>query len=155
MIALRYQFSPGSRDLKRLIGITRSPMYSHMTSSIHGLKVIRSYHAELICGEQFFRYLEDNTRVAFLINTLNRWAAMRFDWLSILFITLVTGFAIIARITQQKFSAADIALTLTLSVNLMGLLVGRNNVERKNVERKNVEREMSKEKDRIYNLLNK
>jgi len=121
MIALRYQFSPGSRDLKRLIGITRSPMYSHMTSSIHGLKVIRSYHAELICGEQFFRYLEDNTRVAFLINTLNRWAAMRFDWLSILFITLVTGFAIIARITQQKFSAADIALTLTLSVNLMGL----------------------------------
>jgi len=122
MLILRYQFAPGSRDLKRLAGTTRSPVYSHLTSSIHGLKVIRSYHAEQMCCDEFFRYLEDNTRVTFLINILTRWAAMRFDWISIIFITLVTLLAIVARITHRQFSPADIALTLSLSVNMMGLL---------------------------------
>jgi ABC-type multidrug transport system fused ATPase/permease subunit len=75
-----------------------------------------------MCCDQFFRYLEDNTRVTFLINILNRWAALRFDWISIVFITLVTILAIVARIAQRHISAADIALTLTLSGNLMGLL---------------------------------
>ena len=122
MLLLRYQFAPGSRDLSRLAGTTRSPVYSYMTSTVHGLKVIRSYHAEQLCCDQFFRYLEDNTRVTFLITVLARWAALRFDWVSITFVALVTALAIVARMTQQQFSAADIALTLTLSLNLLGLL---------------------------------
>ncbi len=122
MLLLRYQYAPGSRDLKRLAGTTQSPIYSHVTSTIHGLKVIRSYHAERLCCDQFFRYLGDNTRVTFLINVLSRWGALRFDWISIIFITLVTILAIVIRTTQRQFSAADIVLTLTFSVNLMGLL---------------------------------
>jgi ATP-binding cassette subfamily C (CFTR/MRP) protein 4 len=122
MVLLRYQFAAGSRDLKRLAGTTRSPVYSHLTSSIHGLKVIRSYHAEQMCCDEFFRHLEDNTRVTFLITILSRWAAQRFDWLSLSFIALITILAVVARITQRQFSAADIALTLSLSVNLMSLL---------------------------------
>ncbi len=122
MVFLRYRFAPCSRDLKRLAGTTRSPVYSHLTSSIHGLKVIRSYHAEQMCCDEFFHYLEDNTRTSYLLNVLNRWAAQRFDWISIVFITLVTILAIVARITQQQLSSADIALTLSFSVSLMGLL---------------------------------
>ncbi len=122
MLLLRYQFAPGSRDLKRLVGTTRSPVYSHLTSSIHGLKVIRSYHAEQMCCNEFFRYLQDNTRVYFLTLILNRWAAYRFDWLSLFFVALVTILAVVLRITQRQFSTADIALTFSLSVNLVGLL---------------------------------
>ncbi len=122
MVFLRYRFAPCSRDLKRLAGTTRSPVYAHLTSSTQGLKVIRSYHAEHMCCDEFFHYLEDNTRVSYLINVLNRWAAQRFDWISIVFITLVTILAIVARITQQQLSSADIALTLSFSVSLMGLL---------------------------------
>jgi ATP-binding cassette subfamily C (CFTR/MRP) protein 4 len=118
----RHQFAPGSRDLKRLLGTTKSPVYSHFTSTIHGLKVIRSYRAERMCCDEFLRHLEDNTRVSFLINILNRWVALRFDWISILFVALVTILAVVARITQQQFSAADIALTLSFSINLVGLL---------------------------------
>ncbi|CAF4607105.1 unnamed protein product, partial [Rotaria sp. Silwood2] len=43
MLFVRYRFAPCSRDLKRLVGTTRSPVYSQLTSTIHGLKVIRSY----------------------------------------------------------------------------------------------------------------
>ncbi len=121
MFFLRYRFAPCSRNLKRLVGITRSPVYSQLTSTIHGLKVIRSYHAENISSKEFFHHLDNNTRVAYLISILNRWSAMRFDWVSLIFIALVIILAIIARITQHQFSTVDIALTLTYSLNLMGL----------------------------------
>lgn len=121
MLFLRFRFASCSRNLKRLAGITRSPVYSQLTSTIHGLKVIRSYHAENVSSKEFFYHLDNNTRVNYLIVILNRWSAMRFDCISLLFIVLVIILAIIARITQHQFSTVDIALTLTYSLNLMGL----------------------------------
>jgi hypothetical protein len=46
---------------------------------------------------------------------------MRFDLLSLIFIGLITALALIARISLFKFTAVDIALTLSYSLNLMGL----------------------------------
>ena len=66
MLFIRYRFARCLRDLKRLEGITRSPIYSYLTSTIHGLKVIRSYHAENMCLSEFFSHLDDNTRVNYL-----------------------------------------------------------------------------------------
>lgn len=122
MLFIRSRFAQCLRDLKRIEGVTRSPVYSQLTSTIHGLKVIRSYHAENICSKEFLRNLDDNTRVNYLLLTTNRWAAIRFDWISLGFIVIVTFLAMIARITHQQFSVVDIALTLSYSLNLMGLL---------------------------------
>ncbi len=122
MVFIRYRFARCLRDLKRIEGLTRSPVYSQLTSTIHGLKVIRSYHAETIASDEFFHNLDDNTRVNYLLLITNRWAAIRFDWAALVFIVLVTVLAMIVRLTQQHFSAADIALTLAYSLNLMGLV---------------------------------
>ncbi|CAF4234850.1 unnamed protein product, partial [Rotaria sp. Silwood2] len=122
MLYIRHCFAQCSRDLKRLEGITRSPFYSYLTSTIHGLKVIRSYHAEKICLKEFFSHLDDNTRTNYLFLTTNRWAAIRFDWITLFFVSIVTLLAIIVRVIGRQFSAADIALTLSYSLNLMGLL---------------------------------
>ena len=121
MFFLRYRFAPCSRDLKRLVGTTRSPVFSQLTSTIHGLKVIRSYHAENICSNEFLHHVDDNTRVNYLVATLNRWSAIRFDLVSLIFIGCTVILATFARITQHQFSAVEIALTLTYSVTLMGL----------------------------------
>ncbi|CAF1530219.1 unnamed protein product, partial [Rotaria sp. Silwood1] len=118
---LRYRFASCSRDLKRLVGTTRSPVYSQLTSTIHGLKVIRSYHAENISSKEFHSHLDNNTRVIYLMAILNRWSAMRFDWISLIFIALVIILAIILRMSQHHFSTAEIALTFTYSISLMGL----------------------------------
>ena len=122
MLLLRSRFARGLRDLKRIEGVTRSPVYSQVTSTIHGLHVIRSYQAEKISYNEFLNNLNDNTRANYLILTTNRWAAIRFDWVALLFIICVTLLAMMARIFQQQFSAADIALTLAYSLNLMGLM---------------------------------
>jgi ABC-type multidrug transport system fused ATPase/permease subunit len=114
MLYIRYHFASCLRDLKRLEGITRSP--------IHGLKVIRSYHAEKICLSEFFSHLDNNTRAHYLFSTTNRWAAVRFDSITVVFVIVVTLLAIIVRIIGRQFSAADIALTLSYSLNLICLL---------------------------------
>ncbi|CAF4354696.1 unnamed protein product [Rotaria socialis] len=121
MFFIRYRFAACARDLKRLQGTTRSPVYSQLTSTIHGLKVIRSYHAENICSKEFDYHLGNNSRVSFLIIILNRWSAMRFDWISLIFITVVIILSIVARLTQHQFSAVEIALTLTYSLSLVGV----------------------------------
>lgn len=122
MIYIRHRYASCLRDLKRIEGITRSPVYSYLTSTIHGLKVIRSYHAEQMCSKEFLSYLNDNSRVNYLLYTVNRWAAIRFDWITVSFIGLVTILAMIARIAQSYLTAADIALILAYSLNLMGTL---------------------------------
>ncbi|CAM4781960.1 unnamed protein product [Rotaria magnacalcarata] len=119
---IRYRFARCSRDLKRLDSTSRSPIYSCLTSTIHGLKVIRSYHAENICLSQFSSLIDDNTRANYLFMTTNRWAAIRFDWITTSFIAIAISMALIVRVTGRQFSAADIALTLSYSLNLIGLL---------------------------------
>ena len=122
MIYIRHRFARCLRDLKRLEGITRSPYYSYLTSTLHRFKVIRSYHAESECSSEFFSHLDDNTRANYLFLTTNRWAAIRFDSITLFFIIAVTVLAILVRIFHQQFSSADIALTLAYSLHLMGLL---------------------------------
>ncbi len=121
MFIIRYRFAHCFRDLKRLEGMTRSPIYSYLLSTIHGLKVIRSYHAEKMCSREFLSYLDENIRTEFLIINTERWAAIRFDWVSFTFLSLVTIFSMLVRIYYQQLSTADIALTLSFSLNLMGL----------------------------------
>ncbi|CAF0893737.1 unnamed protein product [Rotaria sp. Silwood1] len=122
MLIVRYRFARCFRDLKRIEGITRSPIYSCLSSTIHGLKVIRSYYAEKMCSKEFLSYVDDNNRANFLIVTTERWAAIRFEWITLTFLSLVTSFAILVRLYQQDFSTADIALTFFYSLSLLGLL---------------------------------
>lgn len=121
MLFVRQCYTQCFRDLARLEGITRSPVYSHLTATIQGLKVIRSYHAEQMCSAEFLSHVDNSTRVYYLHMIANRWAAIRFDWISIGFLALVTFLSIIASITGQYFSVADIALTLSYTLNLVGL----------------------------------
>lgn len=121
MFIVRYRFARGYRDLKRLEGNARSPIYSYLSSTINGLKVIRSYHAEKMCSQQFLACVDDHIRTYYLIIVAERWAAIRFDWVSYIFLSLVTTSSLFVRIYYQQLTTADIALTLSYSLNLMGL----------------------------------
>ena len=120
MLLLRHRFAGCSRNLKRLEHTSRSPVYSYLTSTLQGLKVIRSYHAEKICLSDFHAYVDDHTRASYLLTILGRWAAIRFEWIACFFIASATVLAVIVRIVGRQLSAADIALTLLYSINLTG-----------------------------------
>ena len=122
LLFIRDRFAPISRSLKRLTSVTRSPIYSQLTSTVQGLQVIRSYRAEKTSCREFFRCVNDSSRVLNVIVAANRWSAMRFDMVALIFVASITILAVMARILQQQFSVVDVTLTLTYSLNLMGLL---------------------------------
>ena len=122
MLYIRSRYAPCSRDLKRLVGISRSPYYTHFTSTIHGLKVIRSYRAEQACREEFCARVDVNSGAEYLLSTTNRWAAIRNDWSTTFFVIAVTFFAVIVRTFGRQISSGDIALTLGYSTSMMGLI---------------------------------
>lgn len=121
MLVIRHEYACCSRDLKRLDNTSRSPIYSHLNSTMNGLNVIRSYHAEDICLEEFFKNIDTNTKAYYLLTTTNRWAAIRFDWIALLFIVIVSILAVCVRHFGSQISAADIALTLSYSLSLLSL----------------------------------
>ncbi len=121
MLIVRSYFAQGSRDLKRLEGTSRSPVFSQLSSIIQGLQVIRSYRAEETCLKEFYSHLDKNTRVKYSFVATIQWAGIRFDWVSLIFIALVTAFAMVLHTTNDNFSAINMALTLTYSLNLVGL----------------------------------
>ena len=121
MLIVRSYFAQSSRDLKRIEGNTRSPMFSQLAAVTQGLQVIRACHAEDICLSQFRSRLKENTRVKYLFAATQQWAGIRFDWISLLFIALVTAIAMLAQISHRGFSPVRIALTLSYSLNLVGL----------------------------------
>ena len=105
---IRRMFAPAIRDIKRLesIGsclqslliflaqfeciIGRSPIYSHLSATIQGVILIRSYGAQAMCVEEFAHYLDEHTRAFSVMVAMNRWAATRIELVVAIFISLLT-----------------------------------------------------------------
>lgn len=122
MVYIRYRYGRSSRDLKRLTAATRSPIYSHLNSSISGLKVIRSYRAESQTTQEMFLHLNNHTKAEYLFHTTIRWASFHFDWISGGFLAVVTFLGIYMRVFYQHITPADIALILAYSSNLVDMI---------------------------------
>uniref|UniRef100_T1GEA5 ABC transmembrane type-1 domain-containing protein n=1 Tax=Megaselia scalaris TaxID=36166 RepID=T1GEA5_MEGSC len=50
---LRVFYLKTSRDVKRIEGITRSPIYSHLGASLNGLATIRAFDAQNVLMKEF------------------------------------------------------------------------------------------------------
>lgn len=122
ILYIRHKFATGSRDLRRLDAVTRSPCYSHLASTVKGLSIIRSYQAEPISLREFYSKIDDNSRTQFMFHTSIRWAAIRLDWLTFLFITALTYLAIVTRVLNQTYTTSTIAVTLSWALTLTGVI---------------------------------
>ncbi|XP_063103007.1 ATP-binding cassette sub-family C member 4 isoform X2 [Cavia porcellus] len=115
---LRRYFLETSRDVKRLESTTRSPVFSHLSSSLQGLWTIRAYKAEERCQELFDAHQDLHSEAWFLFLTTSRWFAVRLDAICAVFVIVVTfGSLILA----QSLSAGQVGLALSYALTLMGM----------------------------------
>eukprot|EP00056_Hartaetosiga_gracilis_P018850 m.12141 g.12141 ORF g.12141 m.12141 type:complete len:1358 (-) comp7126_c0_seq2:2775-6848(-) len=70
------------RDLKRMDGTSRSPVYEMFSASMFGLQVIRAYNNEQQRQEVFLSLLQRNATTWFWWLLANRWLGFRLDLLS-------------------------------------------------------------------------
>ncbi|XP_055020449.1 ATP-binding cassette sub-family C member 4-like [Boleophthalmus pectinirostris] len=114
---LRRFYLQTSRDIKRLEATTRSPVFSHLSSSLQGLWTIRAFRAADGLQTQFDSYQDVHSSTWFLFLMTSRWFALRLDGICSVFITL-TAFGCI--LLRNGLHAGEVGLVLTYAVTLVG-----------------------------------
>ncbi|ODN02112.1 Multidrug resistance-associated protein 4 [Orchesella cincta] len=114
---LRRFYLRTARSVKRLEGVARSPVFSHLTTSLYGLTTIRAFEAEEELCKQFDDHQDMHTSSWFLFIATTRWFGIWLDWLSVVFIAFV---AFSFMLSNQD--GAQVGLAVSSAMMLTGML---------------------------------
>ena len=114
-ILINVVFNRSSRQLKRMDGITRSPIYSHITATVQGLSTLHAYNKMTEFNAAFKRYLDQNTRPFFMFFCAQRWLAVRLDMLTICIVG-IAGLMVV--LIKGTLPPAFLGLVLTYSLRV-------------------------------------
>uniref|UniRef100_A0A1A7XAW0 Multidrug resistance-associated protein 4 n=2 Tax=Nothobranchiidae TaxID=405002 RepID=A0A1A7XAW0_9TELE len=115
---LRRYYLRTSRDVKRLESTTRSPVFSHLSSSLQGLWTIRAFCAEERFQKAFDAHQDLHSEAWFLFLTTSRWFAFRLDIMCSIFVTITVFGCVLLR---DQLDAGSVGLALSYAVTLMGM----------------------------------
>ncbi|CAL9690131.1 unnamed protein product [Knipowitschia caucasica] len=115
---LRHYFLQTSRDIKRLESTTRSPVFSHLSSSLQGLTTIRALKVHQTFQQMFDGFQDLHTEAWFLFLATSRWFAIRLDGICSVFVT-ITAFGCIY--LRDGLEAGAVGLALSYAVTLTGM----------------------------------
>uniref|UniRef100_A0A674F431 Multidrug resistance-associated protein 4 n=1 Tax=Salmo trutta TaxID=8032 RepID=A0A674F431_SALTR len=115
---LRRYFLQTSRDIKRLESTTRSPVFSHLSSSLQGLWTIRAFKAQQRFQQAFDAHQDLHSEAWFLFLTTSRWFALRLDGICSIFVTITTFGCLFLR---DDLKAGAVGLALSYAVTLIGM----------------------------------
>jgi ABC-type multidrug transport system fused ATPase/permease subunit len=108
-----------SRQLKRLAGVTRSPIFRRLDEYMRGLMVVRSLGVEDALAVPFQHAIDLNVNSEFLFEATSRWLGTRLDSLSALTNGLMALFAFYYADTLDP---GLIGVALVQSLSLSGVL---------------------------------
>ncbi|TDH06860.1 hypothetical protein EPR50_G00117660 [Perca flavescens] len=115
---LRCYFLQTSRDIKRLESTTRSPVFSHLSSSLQGLSTIRAFKVQQRFQQMFDGYQDLHSEAWFLFLTTSRWLAVRLDGICSIFVT-ITAFGCLY--LGDGLEPGAVGLALSYSMTLTGM----------------------------------
>ncbi|XP_065758078.1 ATP-binding cassette sub-family C member 4-like [Muntiacus reevesi] len=115
---LRRYFLETSRDVKHLECTTRSPVFSHLASSLRGLWTIRAYKAEQKFQDLFDAHQDLHSEAWFLLLMTSRWLAVYLDVICAIFVTVI---AFGALILVETLDAGHVGLVLSLTITLTSM----------------------------------
>nr|CAI5864657.1 unnamed protein product [Callosobruchus analis] len=107
-----------SRNVKRLEGVTRSPVFSHLSASLLGLTTIRAFGAEEVLTKEFDSHQDLHSSAWFAFISTSRAFGYWLDIVCIIYITLVTfSFLLIG---NERFGG-NVGLAITQAIGLTGM----------------------------------
>ncbi|KAJ2584627.1 hypothetical protein GGH95_000247 [Coemansia sp. RSA 1836] len=112
---LKSHFLGTSRMLKRLLSTTRSPIYASFQETLAGVSTIRAFGKSDSFTDENLQRLTANHRCAYLMLAMNRWLALRQEFVSalIIFATAMLG------VVSLLYGKADVGIIgLSLSYAL-------------------------------------
>lgn len=115
---LQCRYTAVSRELKRLDGISRSPVYAYFTETLQGITSVRAYGQGERLHEQFSRLIDANHRAYILFVHLSRWFALRLDFSATICITMA---ALLVVLLRHSIAPGLAGVVLVQSLQLTGL----------------------------------
>lgn len=115
---IRRRFVAASREVKRLDGTTRSPVYAFFSATLSGLTTVRAFGAEEAMRNRFIAAMNINNRATFSFLYLNRWFGYRLDLISQ---TIVIGVCLSAASLRRTLDPGLMGLSIAYALNLTSL----------------------------------
>ncbi|PSN51489.1 Multidrug resistance-associated protein 5 [Blattella germanica] len=100
----------GLRETKKLDNLLKSPVLNHITSTMAGLSVIRTYGRQKIFLERFCARLNRTLASDFIFRSSVRWFTFRMDMIAVVSVTL-TGLVVV--LLRDSVTAAQSGLALS------------------------------------------
>ncbi|KIK17829.1 hypothetical protein PISMIDRAFT_110603 [Pisolithus microcarpus 441] len=110
-----------SRELKRLDAVSRSPIFAWFSESLAGLSTIRAFDHQPIFIANNARRLDRN-QICYLPSvSINRWLAVRLEFVGSVIILCAALFAVVA-VVRSNVDAGLVGLVLSYALNTTGAL---------------------------------
>lgn len=119
---LRRYYLATSRELKRLDAVSRSPIFAWFSESLAGADTIRAYRQQSIFIANNERRIDRNQLCYLPSISVNRWLAVRLEFVGALIILVAAMLAMTALITTGV-DAGLVGLVLSYAVNTTSSLV--------------------------------
>ena len=118
-IKLRKVFVKTTRELKRIEGMARSPIFAMMSESLNGVRTIRCNGKMKYFFNKFENFQTEHTKAAFAFTLCSRWFAFHLDIISFIF-TSVASFSAVLFHDQGwlEIQPSVLGLALTLLVQI-------------------------------------
>ncbi|VVC32376.1 ABC transporter type 1, transmembrane domain,ABC transporter-like,P-loop containing nucleoside triphosphate [Cinara cedri] len=115
----RMFYLPSSRSIKRLEGVTRSPIFAHMNASMQGLTTIRAYKAEKILSDEFDNYQDLHSSAWYLFISSNEAFGCWLDLVCLFYMSIIIfSFLLIDNGTD----GSNVGLTITQIMGISGMI---------------------------------
>uniref|UniRef100_A0A2M3ZKJ0 Putative abc transporter n=1 Tax=Anopheles braziliensis TaxID=58242 RepID=A0A2M3ZKJ0_9DIPT len=118
-IFVRRIFLKTSKNIKRLEGITRSPVFSHLAASLAGLPTIRAFGAQNELIREFDAHQDIHTASFYMFITCSSAFGFALDLLCLIFVFIVV-FSFL--VVEQTAFGDRVGLAITQSMALTGMM---------------------------------
>lgn len=118
---IRKIFMISSREIKRLEGKARSPMFDMINESLNGLSIIRSDNYSDYLQQKFKRAQDSHTRAFFIFIGISRWFGFQID--SIIVVLIILSSVCSVLLFEHGWFNIDptfLGLTMTLLLQFAG-----------------------------------
>lgn len=115
---LRIIYLATSRSVKRLEGVTRSPVFSHLNASIQGVTTIRAFGSQDMLSAQFDHHQDLHSSAWYLFISTSRSFGYWLDVICFIYIAIVTMSFLFM---EMDASGGNVGLAITQALGLTGM----------------------------------
>ncbi|XP_078047115.1 putative multidrug resistance-associated protein lethal(2)03659 [Augochlora pura] len=118
---LRVFYLATSRSVKRLEGVTRSPVFGHLNATLQGLPTIRAFEAGEILTKEFDNHQDLHSSAWYIFIATSRAFGFWLDLFCVFYIVLVTYSFLLLEDSLGETLGGNVGLAITQSIGLTGM----------------------------------